>query len=102
MSFEIRDLMVKLSPVGGEGDAAQILTCAVCQTTGPTTDYDALQCRTPVSGGPGEGDEPLDAPAPDYDGEYDGPSERGAASSRGVALALLQRQLQQALSQTAR
>ena len=99
MSFEIRDLMVKLSPVEDEGDTgpdAQ-LPCAICQTTGTATG-DRLRCRALVSDEPGEGDEPLDAPAP----EYDDPSERGAASSRGVALALLQRQLQQALSQTAR
>lgn len=98
MSFEIHDLMVKLSSIEDEGDVAPILTCAVCQTTGPTTYYqDELQCRTQASEGPGEGDEPLDAPAPDYDG----PPERGAARRPGAALALLQRQLQQALSQTA-
>lgn len=97
MSFEIHDLMVKLSSAEDDLVPGGGLPCGICQTTSRTGPGREPQCLDLVTGEPGEGDEPLDAPAPGYDG----PPERGVAPSPGGAFALLQRQLQQALSQAA-
>ncbi len=104
MSFEIRDLMVKLSsgddPEGDYGDYGQGLPCDPCQTTSkePGCPPPSLcPCLSfPESQAPGEEDVPL-APPPE---ESEGPCEKAAGLLPEVGLALLQRQLRQTLSQT--
>lgn len=107
MSFEIRDLMVKLSPVQGS-DYGQ-LPCTGCQTTAcpPQCELGSLcldtQCPETASMAPDEGYKTPDKPAPEPEKESpekESP-EKEAGPRPGMAFALLQSQLRQTLSQQA-
>ncbi len=108
MSFEIRDLMVKLSPAQG-GDYGQ-LPCTGCQTTAPPPRCELAslcqvdtQCPETVSMAPDEGYKTPDEKTPDEPapGPEEESPEKEAGPRPGMAFALLQSQLRQTLSQQA-